>query len=173
MIAALEARQAARPSRSAPLRIRFALWRGNHAEVAAIRDELGADFEAILPRNAILPVFLDGAWAVNRDDLVARVLATSPVVRRRRAFLAQLVAEAAGFSGDAETSIAMINVAIDSGLFDLHWLDRCPLLASTRADAAFPEVRRRVQARANAILDALYGDHAVQGLSDTVAASIP
>lgn len=67
----------------------------------------------------------------------------------------------------------MINIAIDSGLFGLHWLDRCPLLASTRADAAFPEVRSRVPARADAILDALYGDHAVQGLSDTVAASIP
>ena len=67
----------------------------------------------------------------------------------------------------------MIGVAIDSGLFDLHWLDRCPVLACARASAAFPEVRRRVEARANAILDALYGDHAVQGLSDTVAASIP
>ncbi len=170
---ALEARQAARPARTAPLRLRFALWRGNHAEVAAVRDELGAEFDEILPRSAILPVFLEAAWPTHRDELVARALATSPVARRRRSFIAQLVAEAAGFSGDAETAIAMITVAIDSGLFDLHWLDRCPLLACVRASTAFPEVRRRVQTRADAILDALYGDHAVQGLSDTVAASLP
>jgi serine/threonine-protein kinase len=67
----------------------------------------------------------------------------------------------------------MIAHAIDNGLFDLHWLDRCPLLAPVRSADGFAPLRARVQARADAILDALYGDHVVHGLSPTVAASLP
>ena len=58
----------------------------------------------------------------------------------------------------------MIDLAADHGLYDLHWLDRCPTLACVHPAAS----RTRVKRRADAILDALYGDAEVSALSDTV-----
>jgi serine/threonine-protein kinase len=158
---------------SGPLRLRFAIWRGDLAAVAEIQKEPGLNFDGILPTAASFAVYLDGAWPTHRDTFVARVVNSPPHARRRRSFVAQLVAEVAGFVGDVDTALSMISFAIDNGLFDLLWLDRCPPLAGVRASAAFPALRTRVQARADAILDALYGDHAILGSSDTVAASLP
>ena len=162
-----------RPVRSAPLRLRFAMWRGDLASIAELRVDPGANFDAILPTAPTLAVYLDGAWPLHRDLLVGHVLSSTSSVRRRRALVAQLVAEAAGFANDADSCLTIIAYAIDNGLFDLHWLDRCPPLACARATAGFAPLRARVQARADAILDALYGDHALAGTSDTVAASVP
>jgi hypothetical protein len=116
-------------------------------------------------------VYADGAWEAHRDAMVAHALGRSSSVRRRRAFVAHLVAESAGFSGDTATCLAMIAHAIEEGPFDLHGLDRCPLLDIARAT---PELaaRARLKQRADAILDALYGDQDVSGLTNTVAASL-
>ena len=62
----------------------------------------------------------------------------------------------------------MIYHSIDEGLYDLAWLDRCPLLGGARELSGYAHVRARVQRRADAILDALYGDQEPATLSDTV-----
>jgi len=118
--------------------------------------------------DVFVDVYVNGNWPVHRETLL-RVSATLPANRRRRAFVGQLIAEAAAYWDDVPTALERIDVAIGEGLFDLHWLDRCPLLDNVRADPAFPRLRARIKFRADAILDALYGDHHL-GTSETAIA---
>ena len=48
--------------------------------------------------------------------------------------------------------------AVALGLFDFHWLERCPLLGCIREQPRFVEQRAEVQRRATQVHDALYGD---------------
>ncbi|MBA3397177.1 MAG: protein kinase [Deltaproteobacteria bacterium] len=171
VMAELARQNFARPVRSLPLRLRFAAWRGDRDAIAAMRLETRDGFDTPFV-DALLAVFADGAWDASREVLVGRVLESTEWPRRRRAFVAQLVAEVAGYAGDATTCLAMIGKAVDTGLFDLHWLDRCPLLGVVRTTDEVAGHRVRVKQRADAILDALYGDHDVGALSDTVAATV-
>jgi hypothetical protein len=52
----------------------------------------------------------------------------------------------------------MVGRAADAGAFDLPWLDRCPVLAVVRDVPAIADPRAAIAHRADAILDALYGD---------------
>ncbi len=119
--------------------------------------------------SAMFAVYTGEPWPPQRDKLLALVRETPPN-RRRRTFVAQLAAEAAGYAGDPATAGAIVEHATADGLFDLHWLDRCPLLAELRASPDFARVRAPIQRRAEAILDALYGDKEL-GTSDTVIAT--
>jgi serine/threonine-protein kinase len=56
--------------------------------------------------------------------------------------------------------MSMVDYAVGANLFDLLWMDRCPLLDPLRARKPFRVLRARVKHRAEAILDALYGDSA-------------
>ena len=140
--------------------LRFMTWRGR-----AYAEQLRAStfppdlFERDLVA-AILAVLCDDAWSRERDRMLATALQSQRPSRRRRAFVAQLVAEAAGVGGDADACELAIAYAIDHGLFDLHWLDACLPLAVVRTRPRFPTLRAAVERRSLAILDALYGDRA-------------
>jgi hypothetical protein len=43
-----------------------------------------------------------------------------------------------------------------AGLFDLLWLDRCPLLTHLPPEPAFMRVRAQIRERADAIADAVW-----------------
>ena len=60
----------------------------------------------------------------------------------------------------------------NQGLFDLHWVDKCPLLACARALPQFAVLRARVRGRAEAILDAFYGNHHVATSETALAPSV-
>jgi serine/threonine-protein kinase len=152
-------------------RTRFAWWRGDRArllETRALLDEKPV-FDAELI-SGLLATICDGAWSAHRDRMMTRARDTTMPDLRRRAFIAQLVAEAAGAAGDSAACIELLELADASGLFDLHWLDRCRMIAIIRGTPAFASVRARVKTRAESILDALYGDHRV-ALSETQLAS--
>ena len=112
-----------------------------------------------MPRliTTVLRTALDGAWFERRDAVIAKMIGASSASARRIQFDAQLIAEVAGYAGDVETCVAMIERAARAGAFDLHWLDRCPLLEVARGPA-LDVARRTIHTRACAILDALYGD---------------
>jgi serine/threonine-protein kinase len=150
-------------------RLRFAWWRGTQREIAALRGVLSLlrEFEPAFMER-LQAIIVEGAWPAHRDALVAYVLGSTSPSLRRRAFLAQLCAEAAGYAGDVPVCNAMIDRAVAYGLFDLHWLERCPLLEAARHTAEGVRARSHVKARAEAILDALYGDG--RALSDTLIA---
>jgi tetratricopeptide (TPR) repeat protein/predicted Ser/Thr protein kinase len=144
-------------ARRSLLRARYGWWRGDMAPGIEMRNE--PDYRLFGPEivDAVLASYLDGAWAAHRDMLVS--WACSPVEnRRRRMLMPQLVAEAAGFSNDAATCVQLVERAVDEGLFDMHWIEKCPLLECVRGEPRFLVARARVRRRAEAILDAFYGD---------------
>jgi serine/threonine-protein kinase len=153
-------------------RTRLLWWRGDLAGVRARRDagSLASVFDPEL-FDLLLAALLDGAWARVREPLIAKAEDRSWPAQRRRAFVAQLVAEIAGHVGDVDASTRVLaHAARDARLFDLHWLDRCPMLASVRADPAFAAVREQIQARSRAIYDALHGDHAIAQIAHVATA---
>ena len=138
--------------------MRMAWWRRDPASLARMYGEYAPllAFDSILTAGACESVIHD-AWDAWRDRMIARAVEPCPS-RRRSAFAAQVVAEIAGYHGDRVTCLEMLRHASTAGMFDLHWLDRCELLDPARDAAGFALVRVRVKRRADAILDALYGD---------------
>jgi tetratricopeptide (TPR) repeat protein len=173
-VAELERRGASLAVRYAS-RLRTAGWRGDLAEVAMIRREIDRSAAGpLFERNLILAVtdaMLHGQWAAMRDRVVATITAPGAGSSRRRAFLGQLVAEASAGFGDLDTAATMLAFAVEHGLIDRHWLERCPSLARLRGDPRYPPLHRVVVERADAILDALYGDHAARATADTLLVS--
>ncbi len=139
---------------------RFGWWRGDSAPTIALREHPDHPLFERHVVDAMIATFLDGEWAARRDTLVAFGLSKATNVRRRN-IAAQLTAEAAGFAHDVDACNLLVGYAVGEGLFDLHWIDKCPLLECVRGTAAFAASRARVRGRAEAILDAFYGDHAV------------
>jgi hypothetical protein len=149
--------------------MRIASWRGDRTEAAAATAEISRlpgrlSFEHELTiYDPALP------WPTRRDTALAIASDRKHGSARRRAYFAQLAAEAAARSGDLETCLTMLLRANSEGLFDLHWLDRCPLLEPVRTEPRYAVIRTDVAARAEAIHDALFSDHRDQA---TVATAV-
>ena len=152
-------------------RARYAWWRRDRATLIELRDVFLVDQQMFIPglMTKFIEIFIEGNWEQRRASLL-EIAISIPPNQRRHAFVAQLVAEAAAYSGDIATALACIERSISFGLFDLHWLDKCPLLDEVRAAPGFAALRGQVKRRADAILDALYGDHQL-GTSETAVAS--
>ena len=91
-----------------------------------------------------------------RNELLARVNDPSVQSLRRRAFIGQIAMEGIAYVGDTATGLALLERCVGEGLFDLHWIDRCPLLASLRREPPFEVLRSIVAQRSEAIHDALF-----------------
>jgi serine/threonine-protein kinase len=80
---------------------------------------------------------------------------------RRHTFVSQLSAELTSFVGRHDDAMASVARAVDLGLIDLLWLERCPLLDTLRASPRYPrfheDVKRRADLIVNAYLDAAVG----------------
>ena len=154
-------------------RARYLWWRGDMSGLHEFRTWFEAGGQtALAPEvvRAMLRVFLDGGYPAVRHQLLDFIHGEK-VNARRRAFVAQMAVEAAAFAGDHDTAFVALDLATQAGLFDLHWLDKCALLDPLRTDPRYAAVRAPVKARADAILDALYGDRGSVATSDTVAAT--
>ena len=71
---------------------------------------------------------------------------------RRHAFFHQLRAEAFGYGGDRARCLDALERASALGMFDIHWLDTCPLFDDLRGMVPFEELRRTVHERAIQVL---------------------
>ncbi len=166
LVASLRAQHLDRPMS----RARYAWWRGRTAEVAQIRPEAAYMDRVLWPGvvDALFDVFLNvRGWGEREDELFVHV-ASDSTNKRRRCYVGQLACEAAAHSGNIDALVRLLQSTIDNGLFDLHWLDRCPLLTPYAGEPRMQKLRAIVAQRAEQILDALYGDHAI-GHSATVA----
>ena len=152
--------------------LRTAGWRRDWRLMVDVRASISRVPEMpLFERTLILAVCdaaIDGRWYAMRDQIVAVVTAPAVGSARRRAFVGQIIAEVAGGSGDPATAVQMTRFAIEQGLIDRHWLERCPLIESVRASPEYPALHAVVVGRANAILDALYGDHVHRGNANTI-----
>ena len=144
-----------------PLAARFAGWRGDREKAArmlrasAVSDTetgFGGDFFRLMSAAML------GDWAGQREALLAIAASPGQASARRNAAFCQLVSEAAGGSGDIEGCVTALGHAMAHGFFDLHWLDKCPVLEVPRQAGALAPFRPPVAARAQRILDALFGE---------------
>ncbi|HSK03500.1 MAG TPA: protein kinase [Kofleriaceae bacterium] len=152
----------------AAARLRIAWWRGDLQAVTEVYHQLGSlrTVESWM-LDLLYEIAIERTWPARREEVLGHVLGSTSPSLRRRAFIAQIGAEAAGAAGDAPACNAMIAYAVANGLFDLHWLERCPLIEPARRTAEGAAAHARVQLRAEAILDALYGGGAA--LEGTIA----
>lgn len=138
---------------------RIALWRGDAAEAARLRE-------------VARPYARGGAWT-NLDELlgvgitryldvetVKRMEAAMPlngaVVPRRASFFAQVRTELKLATGHVESGLQDLRAADANGLLDLDWLDRCPLFGEVRrTSAVFAEVRESTARRAARVVEIL------------------
>jgi serine/threonine-protein kinase len=73
---------------------------------------------------------------------------------RRSMFFAQVTAEIAAFVRDETMALQYVSLAVDAGLIDLLWMDRCPLFGWMRHSVSWRSLRARVEERARAIGEA-------------------
>ncbi|MBL9018989.1 MAG: hypothetical protein JNL83_32680 [Myxococcales bacterium] len=152
-------------------RLRFAAWRGVRDE-SAYRGFAALDERDSFEREMILAIHDPTLpWNTRRARIRVHVEASRVGSLRRQAFIAQLAAEAAGMVSDVEECLALLLRANACGLFDLPWLDRCPVLEPIRGEPRFAIIRNDVAERALAIHDALFGDHRDEATIATAAAS--
>jgi hypothetical protein len=76
---------------------------------------------------------------------------------RRRAFLEQIDAEVCAARGDVHGAVAAVRRSAAAGLFDVAWLERCPLLEQARSAADFGAAAAEVRRAADAVHAALVG----------------
>jgi eukaryotic-like serine/threonine-protein kinase len=133
------------------MRVRLLLWqRQAEALEAALRDALTApDPRAQAIASGMLAVLRNERLPLEVTEM-APILADGAGGRRTVHFL-QVAAEACAFAGNHQEAMACIGRAVDGGLFDLVWLDHCPLLGEARSDPRFAALRAVVQRRAAAV----------------------
>jgi len=152
--------------------LRLAAWRRDRDVVRAAHADLAKLGGTVTFERELVLAIYDPVrpWPERRGEILTMVQNRELGGARRRAFIAQLAAEAAGHAGDIETCLALLLRASSEGLFHLHWLDRCPLLEPVRGEPRYAVIRTDVAARAEAIHDALYSDHRDQATIATAAA---
>jgi eukaryotic-like serine/threonine-protein kinase len=136
------------------LTARFAMWRRDRPAVAAALKRLeelgrvdGAGYGLMsLVRDAVF----EGRSPRVTDPRVKEEL-TAAVSRARRSLVRQVCAEASAYAGDFESALGSIEGAIEEGLFDTFWLERCPMFDELRGSAVFESARDVVQGRAKRV----------------------
>jgi serine/threonine-protein kinase len=135
-------------------RARLALWTGDRERVKTVLGVLGANGAALGPFES-LRAFAGGPLGDPRDGLeLARLATAGGKAARRRSFYGQIRAELYLFLGEREMALTALEGADAAHLFDVVWLDRCPIFAPLRGDPRFVAVRAHVAERARLVLEA-------------------
>ncbi|WP_437659703.1 protein kinase domain-containing protein [Sorangium sp. So ce1182] len=135
------------------MRARFGLWRNKAFPI----DDLPLATETIPIQYA--RIYRDVLATSRLSDeqrafLRAKADSSEPGSRLRPLFL-QMYAEILAHIGDDDALFPALAGAVEAGLFDALWMQRCAVLDRARADARFAPLRARVEERAAAIIAAL------------------
>ncbi|MCA9631687.1 MAG: protein kinase [Myxococcales bacterium] len=98
---------------------------------------------------------LDGRRDLDVDSIFNPALGSSHSSSRGSAFRHQVRCELLATQGQEARAVIDLAHAVDAGLIDLVWLERCPLLTQLRSRSEFEPLRRRVAERASAVSAAL------------------
>ncbi|WP_437731413.1 protein kinase domain-containing protein [Sorangium sp. So ce1335] len=137
----------------AVMRARFGLWRNRPFPI----DDLPMATETIPIQYA--RIYRDVLATSRLSDeqrafLRAKADSSEPGSRLRPLFL-QMYVEILAYLGEDEALFPALAGAVEAGLFDALWMQRCAVLERARSDARFAPLRARVEERAAAILAAL------------------
>jgi hypothetical protein len=138
--------------------VRYTMWSRDDAAAAKIAKALATnDTHSVLVR-AFIGIVLDKKIPTAERERVEERKRATTVTIRLRTFWHQLSAEVRSYVG--EDAIDDVRNAVELGLFDVTWMDGCPLLENVRKHPEFPELRERVALRARAALMQLHGAEA-------------
>jgi serine/threonine-protein kinase len=133
-------------------RIRLALWKNDVDEKRRVRKELAADG---FPHKTFPMLYARFLGSEAPDDLERQFLddrtQSTTCSPRQRAFFLQLATEIHALHGDAESALGALEAAVERGLFDAAWIERCPALDPIRGLPRFDELRQNVTRRAAVI----------------------
>jgi serine/threonine protein kinase/tetratricopeptide (TPR) repeat protein len=136
-------------------RARLCLWRGETHPELADPPVLGPEMGALRDPAALIELFKTRELTEAYREILDAAAARGEPGSRRRTLFFQVNAEVYAYVFEIDQSLTSIAEAIKSGLIDLLWLDRCPVLEPVRKDARFAALRAPVAARAEQILAAL------------------
>jgi serine/threonine-protein kinase len=136
-------------------RARLILWRRDKtAAEAVLRDISPTDPRYGISRK-MLQVVVSGRSEPQFSDPDARsALGPNRGPGRRATLFAQVAAEVAAYLHDEQLVFTSLGKALDAGLIDLMWLDRCPLFDPYRGEMPFVVTRARLHERVRPIIEA-------------------
>ncbi|XXX74735.1 protein kinase [Sorangium sp. So ce134] len=134
-------------------RMRKAMWQRDPEALAALSERRARDAFPYAPEQ-FFPMIDDVLSGRLSDDRPAPAPgARAPVTAlRRTSFLRQLQAELAAFLGRSDLALTALELSLADGLFDLIWMERCPVFASLRADPRYVAIQAEVERRASAVI---------------------
>jgi len=128
---------------------RMTMWSRDPNVAIEVAARLEASKVSAVPLVSVLPALVAERKIPSAlSDVFERRKSAPLVTKRMRSFWCQLSAEVRGFVG--ERSLDDVRAAVELGLFDVVWMDSCPLLDDLRRDPEFAELRERVATRARA-----------------------
>jgi len=130
--------------------LRVALWSGDMSAIRAAAQAV--ERSPFLPDAAIVALREGDAAEALRVTTAAQVATRSP---RRSALVAQMEAELAMLAENPTATFAAIDRAIRAGLFDITWLEQCPILDAARSHEDYPRRQAVVRQRATEALLAI------------------
>ncbi|WP_437606901.1 serine/threonine-protein kinase [Sorangium sp. So ce834] len=140
-------------SGNAVFRMRMAMWQSDPEVLAALSQRRVRDAFPYAP-DQFFPMIDDVVSDRLSDDRSALAPGPSAPVTalRRTSFMRQIQAELAAFLGRPELALRALELSLADGLFDLIWMERCPLFASLRADPRYAAIQAEVERRASAVV---------------------
>lgn len=131
-------------------RARLSMWREGTREAARVLAELEAD---PIP-NATFPmgfarVAIDGSFGPTERAFLLERAQSAKTSPRQRSFFAQVTAEVLCRIGEWDGALAFVDAAVADGLFDLLWLDGCPVIEPLRSLPRWRALRDVVWQRAS------------------------
>ncbi len=139
------------------MELRFAAWQRDEAAMRRAYDTFNAQRggDSIVSRG--LTNLMDALVLGKRPEgSIFPPVPERRMAQRLEQWSLQLDAEVAGYFGDHAHAALCARRAAEAGLFDLLWLDRCPLLEGARTHEDFARAREIVQRTADAIVDAVW-----------------
>ncbi len=137
------------------LRARLALWRGDVEQARKLRPELEAASTTEPTEYARLLVALLERGSLGPDELAFMQKQLSVRRGQQMVLVHQLECEAFARAGDQAEALQALAAAVDDGLHDLTWLERCPALEALRSDPRFDKALGVVSERAREVRAAI------------------
>ena len=136
-------------------RLRLAVWRGQDRPDLDHPPALGPEFGAVTRTQELREVIRTHELSDGYREALETSRASVERRSRRRALFCQLNAEIYSYVFEVDAALVALKEAVDDGLLDLLWMDRCPVLDPVRRDARFAALRAEVEARVARIESAL------------------
>ena len=136
-------------------RARLSLWRGTPHPDLGDPPVMGPEMGIMVDTEGLIEVLRTRELPDAYREMMEASAQKGDAASRRRTLYFQLNTELYAWVFEVDHALASLREAIDSGLIDVVWLDRCPVLGPLRADARFGPLRAEVDASAQRVIAAL------------------